>query len=215
MARQDGIDQPNGPAIRSGTRLHPPNPRPHGLPCSGSSAPLAYPEPPACPTPSGHARGRPRPPRRPATPASPVIAPTGEALIVADMQSYTIGQAARLLGVSPDTARRWADAGRVATHRDETGRRLIDGKDLAEFSVELAGSSGGEEGASYTSARNAFPGIVTAIKLGDVAAQVEIQAGPHRLVSLLTREAVEELGLEVGMEATARVKSTNVHIDRV
>ncbi|MBL1109926.1 helix-turn-helix transcriptional regulator [Streptomyces sp. 5-8] len=130
------------------------------------------------------------------------------------MQSYTIGQAARLLGVSPDTARRWADAGRVTTHRDESGRRLIDGSDLAAFSVELA-KSGGEEDASHTSVRNAFPGIVTAIKLGDVAAQVEIQAGPHRLVSLLTREAVEELGLEVGMEATARVKSTNVHIDRV
>ncbi|MFQ6142699.1 helix-turn-helix transcriptional regulator [Streptomyces sp. SID10815] len=129
------------------------------------------------------------------------------------MQSYTIGQAARLLGVSPDTARRWADAGRVATHRDESGRRLVDGRDLAAFSVELA-ASGGEEDPSYTSVRNAFPGIVTAIKLGDVAAQVEIQAGPHRLVSLLTREAVEELGLEVGMEATARVKSTNVHIDR-
>ncbi|GAA5077773.1 helix-turn-helix transcriptional regulator [Streptomyces similanensis] len=132
---------------------------------------------------------------------------------MAGMQSYTIGQAARLLGVSPDTARRWADAGRVATHRDESGRRLVDGRDLAAFSVELA-ASGGEEDPSYTSVRNAFPGIVTAIKLGDVAAQVEIQAGPHRLVSLLTREAVEELGLEVGMEATARVKSTNVHIDR-
>ncbi|MHA5049676.1 TOBE domain-containing protein [Streptomyces sp. SD15] len=129
------------------------------------------------------------------------------------MQSYTIGQAARLLGVSPDTARRWADAGRMATHRDESGRRLIDGRDLAAFSVELAKSSG-EEDTSYTSVRNAFPGIVTAVKLGDVAAQVEIQAGPHRLVSLLTREAVEELGLEVGVEATARVKSTNVHIDR-
>ncbi|MET9732426.1 helix-turn-helix transcriptional regulator [Streptomyces sp. NPDC006458] len=132
------------------------------------------------------------------------------------MQSYTIGQAARLLGVSPDTARRWADAGRVATHRDDSGRRLIEGRDLAAFSVELAKASPTAEGDErpYTSARNAFPGIVTAIKLGDVAAQVEIQAGPHRLVSLLTREAVEELGLEVGMEATARVKSTNVHIDR-
>jgi len=133
------------------------------------------------------------------------------------MQSYTIGQAARLLGVSPDTARRWADAGRMATHRDEGGRRLIEGRDLAAFSVELA-HGGGPDGAddlpSYTSVRNAFPGIVTAVKLGDVAAQVEIQAGPHRLVSLLTREAVEELGLEVGVEATARVKSTNVHIDR-
>lgn len=129
------------------------------------------------------------------------------------MQTYTIGQAARLLGVSPDTARRWADAGRVATHRDESGRRLIDGRDLAAFSIEV-GQSGGDEEASYTSARNAFPGIVTAVKLGDVAAQVEIQAGPHRLVSLLTREAVEELGLEVGIQATARVKSTSVHIDR-
>ncbi|WP_329559789.1 helix-turn-helix transcriptional regulator [Streptomyces uncialis] len=129
------------------------------------------------------------------------------------MPSYTIGQAARLLGVSADTARRWADAGRIATHRDEGGRRLVDGVDLAAFSVELAQGEG-ENDVSYTSARNAFPGIVTAVKLGDVAAQVEIQAGPHRLVSLLTREAVEELGLDVGVQATARVKSTNVHIDR-
>ncbi|WP_206324890.1 MULTISPECIES: helix-turn-helix transcriptional regulator [unclassified Streptomyces] len=128
------------------------------------------------------------------------------------MQTYTIGQAARLLGVSPDTARRWADAGRVATRRDESGRRVIDGKSLAAFSVELA--QGDDDEVSYTSARNAFPGIVTGIKLGDIAAQVTIQAGPHRLVSLLTREAVEELGLEVGMQATARVKSTSVHIDR-
>ncbi|MFD8206696.1 molybdopterin-binding protein [Streptomyces sp. NPDC059695] len=128
------------------------------------------------------------------------------------MQSYTIGQAARLLGVSPDTARRWADAGRVATHRDESGRRVIDGRSLAAFSKEIGQSD--EDDASYTSARNAFPGIVTGIKLGDIAAQVTIQAGPHRLVSLLTREAVEELGLEVGMQATARVKSTSVHIDR-
>ncbi|MFB7591021.1 molybdopterin-binding protein [Streptomyces sp. NPDC056169] len=128
------------------------------------------------------------------------------------MQSSTIGRAARLLGVSPDTARRWADAGRVATHRDDSGRRVIDGTSLAAFSAELA--SQGDDDVSYTSARNAFPGIVTAIRLGGIAAQVEIQAGPHRLVSLLTRQAVEELGLEVGMQATARVKSTSVHIDR-
>lgn len=132
------------------------------------------------------------------------------------MQSYTIGQAARLLGVSSDTARRWADAGRVATHRDEAGRRFIEGRDLAAFSIEVGqGGGGGDDEISYTSARNAFPGIVTAVKLGDVAAQVEIQAGPHRLVSLLTREAVEELGLEVGMRAVGRVKSTNVHVDLV
>jgi molybdopterin-binding protein len=131
------------------------------------------------------------------------------------MQSYTIGQAARLLGVSPDTVRRWADGGRVATHRDDGGRRLIEGRDLAAFSVELAQQQDtDEDGSPRTSVRNSFPGIVTAVKLGDVAAQVEIQAGPHRLVSLLTREAVEELGLEVGMRATARVKSTSVHIDR-
>lgn len=91
--------------------------------------------------------------------------------------------------------------------------RLIDGRDLAAFSVEIAHNDDAET--SSTSVRNAFPGIVTAIKLGDVAAQVEIQAGPHRLVSLVTREAVEELGLEVGAEAVARVKSTSVHIDRV
>ncbi len=120
-----------------------------------------------------------------------------------------------MLGVSADTVRRWADAGRVATHRDEGGRGLIDGRHLAAFSVELAQAAEGEEDVPYTSARNAFAGIVTAVKLGDVAAQVEMQAGPHRLVSLLTREAVEELGLEVGVRATARVKSTNVHIDRV
>ncbi|WP_436737853.1 TOBE domain-containing protein [Streptomyces sp. BBFR102] len=131
------------------------------------------------------------------------------------MQSYTIGQAARLLGVSPDTARRWADAGRVATHRDDNGRRLIEGQALAALAVEVGQRGADDEEAAYTSARNAFPGIVTGVKLGDVAAQVEIQAGPHRLVSLLTREAVEELGLEVGMRATARVKSTNVHIDRI
>ncbi len=131
------------------------------------------------------------------------------------MRSYSIGRAARLLGVSPDTARRWADAGRITTHRDESGKRLIDGRDLAAFSVTLAEEAGSEGGeVPYTSVRNAFAGIITAVKLGDVAAQVEIQAGPHRLVSLLTREAVEELGFEVGMEAVARVKSTNVHIDR-
>ncbi|MGW7295962.1 TOBE domain-containing protein [Streptomyces xiamenensis] len=132
------------------------------------------------------------------------------------MRSYTIGRAARLLGVSPDTVRRWADAGRLPTRRDEAGKRLIEGPDLAAFAVALAAEGAGDDGADepYSSTRNAFPGIITAVKLGDVAAQVEIQAGPHRLVSLLTREAVEELGLAVGMEATARVKATSVHIDR-
>lgn len=130
------------------------------------------------------------------------------------MESYTIGQAARLLGVSVDTARRWADAERFPTHREGT-RRMVDGPDLAAFCVEAAQEGAEGEEVPYTSARNAFPGIVTGVKLGTVDAQVEIQAGPHRIVSLLTREAVEELGLEVGARATARVKSTSVFIDRV
>ncbi|WP_344259515.1 TOBE domain-containing protein [Streptomyces sodiiphilus] len=132
------------------------------------------------------------------------------------MRPYSIGRAARLLGVSPDTLRRWADAGRLPTRRDETGRRLIDGPDLAAFAVALASEEGADtaDPSPYTSARNSFPGIVTAVTVGDVVAQVEIQAGPHRLVSLLTRESVEELGLAVGTEAVARVKATNVHIDR-
>ncbi len=131
------------------------------------------------------------------------------------MHSYGIGRAARLLGVSPDTVRRWADAGRLPTRRDEAGKRQIDGADLAAFAVTLAAEGTGDDEEPHTSARNAFPGIITAVKLGAVAAQVEIQAGPHRLVSLLTREAVEELGLAVGMEAVARVKATNVHVDHV
>lgn len=130
------------------------------------------------------------------------------------MESYTIGQAASLLGVSIDTARRWADADRFPTRR-EGGRRTVEGPDLAAFCVAVAQETPGDEEVPHTSVRNSFPGIVTAVKLGDVSAQVEIQAGPHRLVSLVTREAVEELGLAVGMRATARVKSTSVHIDRV
>ncbi|UCM91919.1 TOBE domain-containing protein [Streptomyces marincola] len=133
------------------------------------------------------------------------------------MREYSIGRAARLLGVSADTVRRWADAGRLPTRRDEAGKRRIAGDDLAAFAVSLAAEAPqgpGEPDEPRTSARNAFPGIVTAVRLGDVAAQVEIQAGPHRLVSLVTREAVEELGLAVGMEAVARVKATSVHVDR-
>jgi molybdopterin-binding protein len=133
---------------------------------------------------------------------------------VPHMRSYSIGRAARLLGVSPDTVRRWADAGRLPTHRDGAGKRQIAGTDLAAFAVSLAAEPEGDGEEPHTSVRNAFPGIITAVTLGDVAAQVEVQAGPHRLVSLLTREAVEELGLAVGMEAVARVKATNVHVDR-
>ncbi|MFK0252619.1 molybdopterin-binding protein [Streptomyces sp. NPDC090445] len=129
------------------------------------------------------------------------------------MDSYTIGQAARLLGVSVDTARRWADAERFPTRR-EGARRMVDGPDLAAFCVRVAQEAAEAEETPNTSVRNSFPGIVTAVKLGIVDAQVEIQAGPHRVVSLLTREAVEELGLEVGARAVARVKATSVFVDR-
>ncbi|MCX4961032.1 TOBE domain-containing protein [Streptomyces virginiae] len=128
------------------------------------------------------------------------------------MQLYTIGEAAQLLRVSTDTARRWADAGRFPILR-EGNKRMIEGVHLAAFCVALAQEAAEGDAESATSARNALPGIVTAVTLGEVSAQVEIQAGPHRVVSLLTREAVEELGLAVGVQAVARVKSTSVHID--
>ncbi|MCQ4081037.1 helix-turn-helix transcriptional regulator [Streptomyces sp. RB6PN25] len=130
------------------------------------------------------------------------------------MPSYSIGQAARLLGVSGETVRRWADAGRLVTERDEAGNRVIDGVSLAGFATDRAKDAGFESDDVLTSVRNSFRGIVTAVRVDDVVAQVEIQAGPHRLVSVVTREAVEDLGLAVGVVATARVKSTNVHIDR-
>ncbi|HEX6919371.1 MAG TPA: TOBE domain-containing protein [Actinomycetes bacterium] len=130
------------------------------------------------------------------------------------MSDYPIGRAAHLLGVSPDTVRRWADAGRLPTSRDPAGRRVVPGRALAEFAASLASRPDADPEAPRSSARNSFPGIVTRIVLGDVAAQVEIQAGPHRVVSLLTREAVEELHLEVGQEAVAAVKATNVTVER-
>ncbi|MFB7028913.1 MULTISPECIES: molybdopterin-binding protein [unclassified Streptomyces] len=130
------------------------------------------------------------------------------------MPSYSMGQAARLLGVSSETVRRWADGGRPAVERDGAGRRVIEGAALAAFARERgAGLHAVPEDDVSTSVRNSFVGIVTGVRVDDVAAQVEVQSGPHRLVSLVTREAVEELGLEVGVTVTARVKSTNVHVD--
>ncbi|MFF2731294.1 molybdopterin-binding protein [Streptomyces sp. NPDC058008] len=130
------------------------------------------------------------------------------------MPSYSIGQAAELLAVSPETVRRWADGGHLAMDRGGSGNRVIDGVSLAGFATERAAGLHPVPGEILTSVRNSFAGIVTAVTVDDVVAQVEIQSGPHRLVSLISRESVEELGLEVGVLATARVKSTNVHIDR-
>ena len=125
------------------------------------------------------------------------------------MHLYRLSAAAQLLGVSDDTLRRWADAGRVPT-REEDGRRVIEGADLAAFAVSLAGDP---TGPVTTSARNAFPGIITRVLRGDVVSQVEVQAGPHRLVSLMTTESVDALHLAPGEPATASVKSTNVVVE--
>ncbi len=129
------------------------------------------------------------------------------------MPSYRIGQVAQLLGVSVDTARRWVDDGRLAASVQGNGRRVIDGATLAAFAVTLAETTAAPETTVARSARNQFTGIVTRVVADGVAAQVEIQAGPHRVVSLLTREAVEELGLAPGMLAVATVKATNVVVE--
>jgi molybdopterin-binding protein len=125
---------------------------------------------------------------------------------------YRIGQAAELLGVSTDTVRRWADAGRVKATQASEGRRFVDGADLARLAVELAGEQRHDRSRAQ-SARNRFRGIVTRVTKDGVAAQVEVQSGPHRFVALITREAADELELEPGMIADAVVKATNVGIE--
>ena len=126
--------------------------------------------------------------------------------------TYKPGQAAELLGVSVDTVRRWADAGRIKTVRSRGGQRLIDGADLARF-LEEHGDRREPDVIINQSARNRFPGIVTRVIKDKVMAQVEIQAGPHRVVSLMSREAADELGLAPGVLAIAAVKSTNVVVE--
>lgn len=126
--------------------------------------------------------------------------------------TYKPSQAAELLGVSVDTIRRWADAGRLKTRRSSGGQRLIDGADLARFLEEHGARQ--EPGVIVgQSTRNRFPGIVTRVLKDKVMAQVEIQSGPHRVVSLMTREAADELGLAPGVMAIAAVKSTNVVVE--
>ena len=128
------------------------------------------------------------------------------------MTTYRIGEAADLLGVSADTMRRWIDAGRLGAARDDHGHRTIAGADLAAFARSFADEP--DAGVRRSSARNRLPGIVTAIVRDQVMAQVDIQAGPFRVVSLMSREAVDELHLEVGSRATAVIKSTTVVVER-
>ncbi|WP_433209833.1 TOBE domain-containing protein [Dactylosporangium sp. CS-047395] len=129
------------------------------------------------------------------------------------MTTFRIGEAAELLGVSADTLRRWVDAGKVAAGRDEHGHRVIDGVDLAAFARSQAAEA--DAGAEGSSARNRLRGIVTAVVKDTVMAQVDIQAGPFRVVSLMSREAADELDLQVGSVAIAVIKSTTVVVERV
>ncbi len=127
------------------------------------------------------------------------------------MRTYRIGEAAALMGVSADTLRRWVDGGRLHAERDELGRRMIPGADLASFARQLHRTERTNNGSS---ARNRLSGIVTEVVLGDVSAQVEIQAGPFRVVAMVSRESAEEMALEPGVPAVAVIKSTNVVVER-
>jgi molybdopterin-binding protein len=124
--------------------------------------------------------------------------------------SYRIGQAAEMLGVSVDTVRRWADAGELPSTRTTGGQRLVDGAALAA----LAAAHHRREATGTQSARNRLAGIVTKVTKDEVMAQVELQAGRYRLVSLMTREAADELELAPGVLAAAVVKATNVVVER-
>ena len=131
---------------------------------------------------------------------------------IASVTDYRISEAAQLMGVSDDTLRRWVDSGALTARTDTAGRSVVDGVELAALAVERARTP--EDAAAGTSsARNRLPGLVTGILMDTVMAQVELQAGPFRLVSLMSSEAVRELGLEVGSRATAVVKATTVLVE--
>ncbi len=127
--------------------------------------------------------------------------------------SYRVSEVATLLGVSDDTVRRWIDSGRLTSTRDGSGHHVVDGRVLARVAQDLAAPP--EPGGAQRSTRNRMRGVVTRVVRDTVMAQVEIQAGPFRLVSLISREAADELGLEPGVVAVAAVKSTNVAVEHV
>ena len=130
---------------------------------------------------------------------------------------YRVAEAADLLGVSDDTLRRWIDGGRLPATTLDDGRTAVSGVDLARFAKQLA--EAGPDGVTHAaranavSARNRLRGIVTAVKKDEVMAQVDMVCGPYRMVSLMSSEAADELGLEEGVLVIASVKSTNVVVE--
>lgn len=128
------------------------------------------------------------------------------------MTQFRISQAAALLGVSDDTVRRWVDSGSLTAQVDDAGRKVLDGAELAAFARDAADAAPDPSGIGR-SARNQLVGLVTAITADTVMAQVEMQCGPHRIVSLISSEAVRELGLQVGSLAVAVIKATTVIIE--
>ncbi|WP_149257181.1 molybdopterin-binding protein [Actinomadura sp. K4S16] len=129
------------------------------------------------------------------------------------MTTFSISEAAALLGVSADTVRRWVDGGRLPASRDEHGHRRVPGAELAAFVRDQARGGPPDQAERFSSARNRMRGIVTDVRRDGVMAKVEIQAGPFRVVSLMSREAADDLGLEPGVVADAVVKSTNVVVE--
>ena len=123
---------------------------------------------------------------------------------------YRIGEAARLLGVRVETVRRWERDGKVRTSRTTGGQREVPAEEVARLLAERRAT---QTAPAHTSRRNAFPGVITKVTKDQVSATVEIQAGPYRVVSLITREAADELSLKAGMEAVATVKATSVMVE--
>lgn len=121
-------------------------------------------------------------------------------------RQYAIGEAAGLLGVSIDTLRRWDREGRIKTRRDRSNRRVVSASEIDRLR--------GRDAVTELSARNRFAGVVREVKIEGLLAQVEIQAGPFRVVAVITREAAEELALAPGAPATALVKATSVMVER-
>ncbi len=128
------------------------------------------------------------------------------------MTHYRISEAASLVGVSDDTVRRWVQDGLLSAGKDESGRQVVPGDELAARAVTIAASAD-DRSRVRLSARNRFVGLVTRVEIDGLMAQVELQCGPHRVVSLMSAEAARELRLEVGSRGVAVVKATMVIVE--